>query len=172
MTRLYYAALGMPLLLTGFAVPACATEGGSGHYLLGSRDIVSGIVPPPGVYVSADTIAIDSSIRQLSIGGVVLADAEVEILLTKLNFVASWKGDVLGGRPMFSVTVPVATGDLLFDTVSPLGPIRAQDTQTGVGDPVVTFGIGWDKGPPILHCRRVCSCRWANISAPASIPRL
>ncbi|MFQ3665854.1 MAG: hypothetical protein SNJ79_07485 [Sphingomonadaceae bacterium] len=52
------------LLLAAAAAPAAATESGTGHYLLGSRDLLAGIVPPPGFYVSQDTVFVDLSVDQ------------------------------------------------------------------------------------------------------------
>jgi hypothetical protein len=138
------------IALLAVALPARATEGGTGHYLLGSRDILSGIVPPPGVYVSADVIGADASIDRLSIGGAILAAADLDVLLTRLNFTKSFAANVLGGRPMVTVTQPIATGKLRFDGVTPRAALRVEDEQTGLGDTVLTFGLGWDKGPTHL----------------------
>ncbi len=128
------------------AMPVLATEGGSGHYLLGSRDALSGIVPPPGVYTSADMILLNANVDALSIGGVVLANADTEVLITKLNFTKTFPGPFLGARPMITITQPVVTGTLSFDSVVLGAQRRVEDNQTGLGDTTVTFGLGWDKG--------------------------
>jgi hypothetical protein len=129
------------------AAPTLATEGGTGHYLLGTRDLLSGIVPPPGVYVSSDVIVVDTSIDKLSIGGVVLASAELEGVITRINFTKSWRGPLLGGRPAITFTQPVVTADLTFDGVVRGFGVRTRDERTGLGDTVITAGLGWDHGP-------------------------
>lgn len=125
---------------------AMAVEGGTGHYLLGSRDILSGIVPPPGVYLSVDSYLNNSNIDKLSIGGAILANADAEVLINKVNFTKSFAAHVLGGRPAVTITMPVVTGQISFDSPR-LGPnLRLKDEQTGFGDAIVTPSIGWDKG--------------------------
>lgn len=128
------------------ATAAAATEGGSGHYLLGSRDALSGIVPPPGVYTSADMILLNANVDALSIGGVVLANADTEVLITKLNFTKTFPGPFLGARPMITITQPVVTGTLSFDSVVLGAQRRVEDNQTGLGDTTITLGLGWDEG--------------------------
>lgn len=128
------------------AQPALATEGGTGHYLLGSRDTLSGIVPPPGTYVSADFVLLNANVDALSIGGAVLANADSEVFVTKLNFTRSFHGKLLGGRPMISITQPVVTGTLSFDGLLVGAQRRIEDNQTGLGDTTLTFGLGWDSG--------------------------
>lgn len=107
----------LALLLAVGVSPALATEGGTGAYLLGSRDSLSGIVPPPGTYVSIDAIWLDARVDALSIGGVVLANAHSEVFLTKINFTRGFHGTLLGGRPAITLTLPVVDGTLEFDSV-------------------------------------------------------
>jgi hypothetical protein len=133
-------------LLCLSSAPALATEGGAGHYLLGSRDVLSGILPPPGSYLSADAVLLNANVDKLSIGGRVLANADTEVLITKLSFTHGFKGGFLDARWAITITQPVVTGQLSFD--SPLLPgRRVKDEQTGLGDTTVTFGAGWDNGP-------------------------
>lgn len=53
------AALTTALLAT---VPAHAFEGGLAACLLGSRDSLAGIAPPPGNYLTTDVIFIGGSV--------------------------------------------------------------------------------------------------------------
>jgi len=132
-------------LLLG-AAPLHATEGGSGSYLLGSRDTMSGIVPPPGTYLSADLVYYTGHIDQLSISGIVLANANTEIFLTKINLTHSFDGHILGGRPALTITVPIVDGTLTFDSVLFGASRRISDHRTGFSDPIITPGLGWDNG--------------------------
>ncbi len=138
--------LSAAVLLVVAATPALATEGGTGHYLLGSRDALSGIVPPPGTYVSTDFVYLNASVDLLSIGGVVLANASTEALVTKLSMTRSFREKILGGRLMVSVTQPVVTGSLTFDSIVLGSNRRVKDSQTGLGDTTITTGLGWDEG--------------------------
>ena len=51
------------------AGPARAVEGGTGGYLLGSRDTLSGIVPPPGDYFSGDLVLQKGQVEFVALGG-------------------------------------------------------------------------------------------------------
>jgi hypothetical protein len=92
------AALALP------AAPAIATEGGLGAYLLGTRDGLSGIIPPKGTYISYDNVYLNGNIAFLAIGGKVLTNADVETYIGKLNVTHSLAGTVLGGRPSLTLT--------------------------------------------------------------------
>ena len=119
---------------------------GTGAYLLGSRDSLSGVVPPPGTYFSIDAIYIKGSVDRLSIGGIVLANADSEALVTKLNFTQGFKGKILGGRPAMTLTVPFVVATLKFDSVIFGAARRISDNNRGFGDITITPGLGWDKG--------------------------
>jgi hypothetical protein len=133
-------------LIAAVAAPALATEGGAGHYLLGSRDLVAGILPPPGTYVSADGVFLNANVDRLSIGGAVLANADTEVFITKLSFTQSFMGGFLGARWAITLTQPVVTGQMSFDSPAIAGR-RVKDERTGLGDTTMTFGAGWDEGP-------------------------
>lgn len=145
-TTACWLVLGAAMMHCLAASPVAATEGGTGAYLLGSRDSMSGIVPPPGTYVSVDTLWLDAQVDALSIGGVVLANARSDVFLTKTSFTQSFAGKILGGRPAFTITVPVASGNLEFDSVILGAQRRVKDSQTGLGDITLTPGLGWDNG--------------------------
>lgn len=140
-----YAGAGLALTL--LATPALATEGGSGAYLLGSRDSFAGIVPPPGTYVSVDAVSISGDAPFIAIGGVVVVDPSIDVLVTKVNLTHSFKEKVLGGRLAVTVTQPIATGDFRFDGTAGGGlGISVKDSNTGLGDTTITPGLGFDKG--------------------------
>ena len=133
------------------AAPAVATEGGLGAYLLGTRDSLSGIIPPEGTYISYDNVYLNGSIAFLAIGGKVLTNAEVETYIGKVNLTHSFAGTVLGGRPSLTLTVPFAVSAITFDGVANGGPstlpaLRLQDNRTGLSDITITGGLGYDSG--------------------------
>lgn len=130
------------------AEPALATEGGSGAYLLGSRDSLAGIVPPPGTYLSADVLHIDGDVDFLAIGGAALTDVNANLWVTKVNLTQGFKGKILGGRPAVTFTVPIVSGRLKFrgTLVDRDLDIAFRDSDTGFGDLTVTPMLGWDEG--------------------------
>jgi hypothetical protein len=127
---------------------AFAVEGGSGAYLLGSRDLMAGFVPPPGTYVSMDAIYINGSAPALSIGGLVVTEPEIDAMVFKLNGTHVFDGSVLGGRFGLTVMVPVARADIEAQTdVNPLDKtINVTDEQFGLADITITPSLGWSSG--------------------------
>jgi hypothetical protein len=142
---------------------AIAVEGGSGAYLLGSRDILAGIVPPPGFYFGNDVIYIDAKIEGLSISGAVATDVGLTAIVDKMAATYSTSAMVLGGRFALSVQLPVVSikGDFDLQSVSgvPVGPFSLSDSQFGLGDLAVIPMLGYDSGS------------WHfNLSAPVYLP--
>lgn len=129
------------------APAAHAVEGGLGAYLLGSRDSLAGIAPPPGDYLTTDVIYIDGSVSFLSLGGAVLTDVTSVARLLKLNYTHSFAGRLGGGQPVVTVTLPVVSGELTFDgnLNNGLGG-SFKDDATKFGDLVVTPSLGWSDG--------------------------
>jgi hypothetical protein len=135
------------LLTTLLASPTLATEGGSGAYLLGTRDSLSGIVPPPGTYLSVDVGGISGAAPFIAIGGVVAVNPSIDVAVMKVNFTHSFADKVLGGRLAVTVTQPIVTGDFKFDGTFGGGQgISVKDSNTGLGDTTITPGLGFDDG--------------------------
>jgi hypothetical protein len=132
-------------LLSGGAL---ATEGGTGAYLLGSRDTLSGIVPPSGTYFSVDEFYMNGAVNFAALGGVVLSEMDTSLWITKLNLTHSWTGDILGGRPAVTVMVPVVSGELSFrgNLINTALNRGFKDDDTGFGDITITPMLGWDEG--------------------------
>ena len=128
------------------ATPAAAVEGGAGAYLLGSRDSLAGIVPPPGTYVSTDFIRLDGNVSFLALGGIPLVDARTTANVLKLNVTRSFDAVLWGGQPAVTLTLPVVSGELSFDANLEAIPGRLKDDRTGLGDLVITPGLGWSGG--------------------------
>ena len=136
-------AAGVALVAAGAAQ---ATEGGSGAYLLGSRDTLAGIVPPPGTYLSADVININGTAPFISIGGAVVANPSLDVWVTKVNFTHSFVGTYFGGgRLAVTFTQPIVTGSMTFEGTVFNGLAGSfTDDDTGLGDTVVTTSLGYD----------------------------
>lgn len=127
---------------------AMAVEGGTGAYLLGSRDTFAGIAPPPGLYFSLDALQLEGSVPVLPISGVALTDARTRATIYKLNFTQSFSGTLWGGRPFLTLTIPVVSGELQFSGELKSGLAGGfTDSDTGFGDLTLTPSIGYHQGP-------------------------
>jgi hypothetical protein len=73
----------------GLAGPAFATEGGNGHYIPGARNLVAGILPPPGTYVTVESGITKASLDGLLMSGVVLTNVDTDAFVTKLSMTRS-----------------------------------------------------------------------------------
>jgi hypothetical protein len=151
------------VVLVNASTSAMAVEGGSGAYLLGSRDILAGIVPPPGFYFGNDVIYITGHLDGLSIGGAVATDVSLTAIVDKMAATYSTGTKLLGGRFALSMQLPVASikGDFDLQSVSgvPVGPFSLSDRQFGLGDLSIIPMLGYDSGN--LHF---------NLSAPIYLP--
>lgn len=136
------------------APAAFAAEGGQGFYILGSRTLNAGVVPPPGTYVqtslyafSGDTGATLPNGGRLDVG----LDADAVVGL----FTGLWApdtGTIAGGRPYMLVLFPYGWKQVEVNATLevPNGPDitgRRKDDTTTFGDPVVGGGLGWGNGP-------------------------
>ena len=125
---------------------AMAVEGGTGAYLLGSRDSLAGIVPPPGTYINNDVIHISGEAEGLSVGGRILSNAENSVLVNKLSITQSFDVSIFGGTPAFNVNIPYAAGELEFDSIIAGSNRRITDEDQGFGDITLTPLLGWHDG--------------------------
>lgn len=142
------------------STPAFAVEGGSGAYLLGSRDMLAGVVPPPGNYVNFDLIHIEGSVSKVSISGLALENVDIEAWVAKAGATFVAPQEVMGGRAALNIQVPFASVNMDFTGV--LGGLIAgtlSDAKIGMADPTVTPILGWDSG----------SWHW-NLSMPVYVP--
>ncbi len=138
--------LGLSLAATamlGQVGPALAVEGGTGAYLLGSRDTFAGIVPPPGVYVTTDFIYLEGTVNDVSIGGLPVVSADISSYLFKLGITQSFESELWGGTPAVNINIPYASAELTF--TGPFGN-GITDSQNGMGDVTVTPMVGWHQG--------------------------
>ncbi len=130
-----------------FPVAALAVEGGSGAYLLGSRDTFAGIAPPPGSYFSVDVFHLDGQVPYLAIGGIAVTEATTKATVAKFNFTHSFTEPLWGGQPYLTLTVPVVSGQLGFSSALGSFPDQSfENDKTNFGDLVLTPSLGFHAG--------------------------
>jgi hypothetical protein len=145
------------VLCTAFTLTAVdgarAVEGSMGTYLLGSRDLVMGVVPPPGVYVSNDVVFYQGDISAATnLAGAIIEDATLQVLINKTTLTAVAPGQLLGGSVGMSFIVPFvdgqleATGSAFIPPGLPIsGSIDAGEAN-GLSDITIMPMIGWHAG--------------------------
>lgn len=138
------------LALSALAVcseAALATEGGTGAYLPGSRDTMSGFAPPPGSYFTLDVFHLNSQAPFLPINGLVLSDVTSSATVTKFNFTHSFASQLWGGQPYVTLTIPYVNGSLSFAGELANGFSGGfTDNQSGMGDLTITPALGYHSG--------------------------
>jgi hypothetical protein len=141
------AALASALLVAPGSGPAGAVEGGLGAYLLGSRDSLAGIAPPPGDYVTTDLIHIDGSAPAVAIGGVALTEVSSSAWIVKINATHSFAETLWGGRPVLTFSLPIVASNLDFESEIGDGLSGGfTNDKTGLGDLTITQMLGWNDG--------------------------
>lgn len=147
MLRLHWRALiGLAAVSVLGSGQALAVEGGTGAYLLGSRDVYAGIVPMPGLYLGNDVIYINGRLDGLSVAGAVATDVQLTAIVDKLIVTSSTRTKILGGRFAISAQLPIVSTHGDFDLVSPIPGIGLSDSQAGLGDLSIIPMLGYDDG--------------------------
>lgn len=144
MAMKFMAALAVAA--SALAGQAHAIEGGSGAYLLGSRDTFAGIVPGPGTYITNNSVYLSGEGPTLSLGGVPVTKPEIGVYVNKLDIAHFFETKIFGGTPGLVVTVPYGAGSVSgsFTAPAPFGGFK--DTNNGFSDLTVTPIIGWHDG--------------------------
>lgn len=145
---------GVALSAAVWLTPVQAAENGVGFYLLGSKTVMSGITPPPGLYFQNDVYFNQASAnpsKEFPFNGKVAAGIRSTSWLEIPTLLWSTPVQVLGGNLTFSSTVPVGhvAVDAALTLTGPNGGILGQntrDTNFVVGDPVFGSSIGWHAG--------------------------
>lgn len=124
-----------------------AVEGGIGAYFLGTRDTLSGIVPPPGTYLTFSFDRLEGSVDGVSIGGLpIRANAEIDLNLYRFGVTQVFDTVFWGGTPALNLTVPVPDISLSYVSITPpINGARINDTASGLGDIAVTGFVGWHR---------------------------
>jgi hypothetical protein len=128
------------------ADPAKAVEAGTSTYLLGSRDALAGIVPPPGTYVTTQFIHLEGNVSFAAFGGQPLVDIESSSNIFELIGTQVFESEVLGGRPAIAFTLPAVSGEVGFTATFPRFSAGFTDENTAFGDLSVTPMLGWSEG--------------------------
>ncbi|MFV0359140.1 transporter, partial [Tropicimonas sp.] len=147
-------AAAAALLGTAAAMPALAAEGGIGFYILGSRTINAGIVPPPGEYLQFSFYGYSGGKGTTApLGGRIDLGLSGDAAIGLITGI--WALDsqpVLGGRPYLVAVLPVGwkkttlDGSLSRPGGDEVSGSRSQDKFL-IGDPVLGGGLGWGEGP-------------------------
>lgn len=147
-SRAWIAALSVGAVTCLAVVPARAIEGGTGAYILGSRDSLSGIAPPPGTTVITNGVwHFDARGPTIGSTGLRLANPKADIYLNKFDIAHVFNTQILGGTPGVNLTIPYTSGTLTADGRMGGRLVgELEDRNYGFGDPVLTPGIGWHAG--------------------------
>ncbi|MEM1235592.1 MAG: transporter [Pseudomonadota bacterium] len=127
---------------------AHAVEGGIGSYFLGTRDTLSGIVPPPGTYLSFSYDNLSGSVEGIAINGLpIRANVDVDVNLVRLAATQSFDTKLWGAQPAINLTIPFPSTELNYTAVTaPLEGIGFQDDSFGIGDFTLSGLLGWSSG--------------------------
>ncbi|PDS87308.1 hypothetical protein CO654_02230 [Rhizobium sp. L18] len=135
------------VLLSVSAVTASAMEGGTGAYLLGSRDTFAGIVGKPGTTIVTNNLFYwHGDGPTLSIGGFAVTNPEVDISVYRVDIAHFFDVELLGGTPGIILSIPGGTGTLGASGVVGRFSGSVEDPNTGFSDPAVTAVLGWHEG--------------------------
>lgn len=151
-------SLALPMFAAMFSIidarPTQAAEGGTSVYLLGFRSTMSGIVPPPGTYLTSDKYFYSGDAdrsRDFVIGGQLAADVGANVFIDA--FTATWvtPHKIFGGNLGLAATLPVGWAEVSAGTVltGPRGntlDLDRSDDLTGLGDLYFTGLLGWHRG--------------------------
>jgi hypothetical protein len=139
--------------LVGLCGPARSVEGGLQTYLLGTRDFTMGVVPPPGIYVSHEVTHYRAELSASSIGGLITADADLDLWLNKSVVTAVLPGKIFGGSAGVSLQVPIPRVALDIegsitdpDNGATLSGNVDGGSKLSLGDIIISPLIGWHAG--------------------------
>jgi hypothetical protein len=149
-TRQYFI-IGLTYAILSFTqvTQACADEYGFSTYGLGGSAFGAGQTPPPGTYLTYITGFYEGKVdAAVTFGNVTVnAGAKVEFFQMALNGLYVPDRTVLGGRPGFSVTIPVGHVNLDASVTGPLGNTFHDETSGwGLGDITTRAQLGWQQG--------------------------
>ena len=129
-----------------------AVEGGAGFYLLGQRSNQAAVLPPPGIFFQFDEYLYSgdtTSSEVIAENGELDLGVEGDVALSMATGIWAPAAEILGGRPMFTLTLPFGYQEVSADARLSLGNVVlegafSEDVFT-VGDPVAAASLGWNK---------------------------
>lgn len=134
--------------------PVQAAENGVGFYLLGSKTVSSGILPPPGLYLQNDVYYISgsaSAAKDLPLNGKLATGLKIKTWVEMPTLIWSTPIQVLGGNLVFMGIFPVGGPSVNADATlsGPGGGVIGTNLHGSIftiGDPVFGSSIGWHAG--------------------------
>ena len=133
---------------------ANAAENGFGFYLLGSKEAVAGIIPPPGLYFQNDIYYFSGSAspgKDIPLDGRLTAGLKAKNWVDAPTLLWSTPVQILGGNLALSATVPIG-GPRIGVAATLTGPgggtiaTNLHDSIFTVGDPLLGASIAWHAG--------------------------
>ncbi|KAA1004883.1 phenol degradation protein meta [Paraburkholderia panacisoli] len=141
--------LGVGLLACGLcgATSAVATEGGGTSYPLGVNTVLSGFMPPPGLYGYAYLSNYDAAHTLDNNGndkaGLSNFDLHVQAASLRVDYVYSGI-KILGADVESRFALPYINGSVEFNVATPKGSVHKADHESGFGDLTLSpFLLGW-----------------------------
>ena len=131
-----------------------AVEGGSGFYLLGGKGSLAGVLAPTGNYLAVDTYYYSGDISKNddwpTVGGDLEFGLDADVFLAITTALHVSEHEILNGRLAFGLAVPVVYQDLSTDLELNFdGQVIGgsdSETDTAIGDPLLTAILGWNEG--------------------------
>ncbi len=152
--RMRMTAAGLAAAAALAAVPESrAAEAASGFYLLGQRSNFAAALPPPGVFFQLDGYFYGGdagAATKFPSGGELRAGIDGFVALGLPTLIVTPDAELLGGRPMFTLTAPFGSKSLDFNAAFDNGgnQISGSGSRDDVsfGDPVAAATMGWTDG--------------------------
>jgi hypothetical protein len=151
--RAIIASLVPVFSLAQIADDASAAERGIGTYLLGSAGPQAGMLPPVSGVFSTNVVYIYSGAAspstEFEIGGEIVADLGVDLVLGVPGVLWVPDAEILGGRVGIFGLLPVGSVGVEADVLigGGLVELNVSQSRVSVGDPQVGGLIGWTSGP-------------------------
>ena len=129
-----------------------AVEGGAGFYLLGQRSNQAAVLPPPGLFFQFDEYLYSgdtSASEVIAENGRLDLGVDADIALSLATGIWAPAAEILGGRPMLTLTLPFGYQEVSADAELSLGGValkgRFSEDVFTVGDPVAAASLGWNR---------------------------
>lgn len=148
--RAWHISTLLATLAITASLPAHATEGASGLYLLGSQSLDAGLSPAPGWYFSVAAARYDGFVGGAIQGGVRVVQLEKRSDALTGVLVYAPRQKVLGGQLALSVGTPYAYLKLSGE-VSAATTVQRSVSGSGRGDTSLGARIGWQQSASFTH---------------------
>lgn len=125
-----------------------AVEGGIETYLLGSRDSMAGVLPPPGNYLNNDFVFFSGTAPTMTAGGVTVENPKIDVFTYKFNFTHVFDRQVGSARLGLNFNLPYvsASGTYSGELSSGFSGDLEDSGEHAFGDIVVSPLLNWTRG--------------------------